>query len=170
MAISREAREERRQICDEYFAKLCEELSKYGYELLGPQMKDPRSWYHWSRCLVPEGTADQVTYHSKPAYSFRIAEEWSWYANTKRCSDPDYIQCESVFALQPRPRKGEGLPSVPIHAVQVCMARPDGRYYCVCGEVYDKRTRTWSWIERPIESVIDDVKAYLNQRELEYAC
>jgi len=100
-----------------------------------------------SRYLVPSGTENEVTYNSKPRNSLRVSDHWNWYASTKKCSNEHYIQCLSVNAPYARKREAEGKASKPITAIQVCLLGDDDKYHVVYGEKYDKKTKTWTWIE-----------------------
>lgn len=126
--------------CSEFFSKLSKELEST-YEILESCNQD------FSKYLVPVGTSDQVTYSSKPDKSFRISDHWNWYANTKKCENPSYIQCLSVDLPWARKRPEEGKPSKPIIGVQVSMIGADGKYHAVYGDCYNRKTKEWSWIE-----------------------
>lgn len=89
-----------------------------------------------SRYLVPKGTADQISYYGKPAYSLRISDHWSWYANVKKCNDENYVQCENTL-FTPNSREKEGGASKPIRSLQICIADRDGVYHHVIGFTTD---------------------------------
>lgn len=66
-------REEKLQNCKNFFSLLVDRLmAAGGYELVGSCNND-NSCY-----LVPVGTSDQITYHSKPVRSFRLSDHWNW--------------------------------------------------------------------------------------------
>ena len=138
--------EEKNDKCKIFFDELCNMLGE-GYELLGSCNKDISAY------LCPVGTTEKVTYKSKPELSFRISDHWNWYSNTKKCSDPKYIQCFSKDLPWVRKRLAEGKASKPIMASCVCLFR-DGIYHVVYGECFNRKTKTWSWIENSPEKVI----------------
>lgn len=132
-------RNEKIQKCQKFFAELAE-LLKDSYEQMSSCNDDISSY------LVPFGTKVEVTYHSKPERSFRISDHWNWYANTKKCSDPFYVQCYSVDMPWARQRQNIGKPSLPRNGVQVAVII-NGKYHCVYGEKFDRRTKKWYWID-----------------------
>ena len=93
--------------------------------------------------LVPVGTSNQISYYGKPKNSFRYSDHWSWYANLRKCEDPDYIQCFCVDMPKPEKRTSR-LATIPIEAV--CIAKTDdGNYHVVYGDYFDGTT--WKWKE-----------------------
>lgn len=97
--------------------------------------------------LVPDGTANQISYTSKPEKSFRVSDHWNWFANLKKCPYEKYIQCLSVDLPFAKKRPANGMASKPINAVQVSVIGKDGKYHAVYGEVFNRKTKTWGWIE-----------------------
>ena len=97
--------------------------------------------------LVPCGTEHQISYGGKPRWSFRLSDHWNWYANTEKCQNEKYVQCWSVDVPFARPRVAPGKPSLPRKAIQVSLVGKDGKYHCVNGEFFDRKTKTWGWIE-----------------------
>lgn len=124
--------------CRTFFDEVAEILSEK-YEIVGSCNKDLSAY------LVPSGTADEITYHSKPQNSFRVSDHWNWYSNIKKCRDENYVQCQSVDLPDARARLEEGKASFPIKAPQVCLMFPDGKYHCVYGLVFDKKNNEWRW-------------------------
>lgn len=110
-----------------------------------------------SAYLVPNGTEEQVTYYGKPANSFRISDHWNWYSNLQKCSKPNYIQCLSVDVPRARMRLAEGKASKPIFAIQVCKIGDDGKYHCIYGERFNRKTRKWEWVESKPEEAIKNI-------------
>lgn len=137
--------------CQSFFDSLAYILSPE-YEVVASCNADE------SRYLVPKGTADQITYHSKPAKSFRVSGHWNWYSNLKKNPDPNYVQCFSVDAPGAR-RRESSYATKPRNAVQVCVIGEDGKYHCVFGEVFDRRTKTWSFIA---PEAMDIARRYMN--------
>lgn len=131
---------EKLEKCREFFNSLAMLLYD-AYDVMGSCNVDQTLY------LVPSGTQNQVTYSSKPARSFRISDHWNWYANIKKCAKERYIQCWSVDVPYPRRREEPGKASEPRRAIQVAMIGPDGKYHCVYGEFFDRKTKTWGWLE-----------------------
>ena len=134
--------------CNVFFDKLCEVLANEYDVVNSPWTKD--------RYLVPKGTADQITYYTKPMSSFRVSDHWNWFAPTNKCDKQSMIQCYSVdlpFAHdRAGDKKSKGSYSR-IDAAQVGFVCPDGKYRAVYGEIYDRKTKTWSWLEVSPEDV-----------------
>ena len=120
------------------------------YEILASCNQDVSAY------LCPVGTSSEVTYHSKPEGSFRISDHWNWYANIKKCPDPKYIQCYCVDLPWAHKRPEEGIAGKPIKASCVCVFK-DGRYHVIYGECYNRKTRTWSWIDISPERILTEL-------------
>ena len=140
---------EKRERCKAFYEELRTMLA-VSYISIGSCNRD------FSEYLVPIGMEDQVSYYSKPYWSFRISDHWNWYANLRKCKDEDYIQCFSVDLPLPgkrlRPRKA----SRPVFGVQVALFCEDGKYHCVYGDKYDPLTKKWTWNEAdPIDVVYE---------------
>ena len=142
--------------CSNFFKRLTT-LLKDDYDVMGSFNVDQTLY------LVPKGTEDQVTYHSKPAYSFRLSDHWNWYANIKKCSNERYIQCWAYDLPRPRKRKGPGLASEPIEAICVAMTRPNGSYKVIFGDHYTKRN--WIWIENNAYDIYEKIMENLEVEE-----
>ena len=110
-----------------------------------------------SAYLCPVGTSGEVTYHSKPEESFRISDHWNWYANTRKCSDPRYIQCYCMDLPWARRRPEPNKAGRPIMASSVCVFR-DGKYHVIYGEHFDRKTKTWSWIDNSPKKALSELK------------
>lgn len=106
--------ENKKEKCTDYFNVLCE-LLKESYEQLGSCNLD------FSRYLCPIGTANEVSYTSKPDLSFRISDHWNWYANTRKCPNEHYIQCYSKDLPWALKRKAVGMAGNPRKAACVCL-------------------------------------------------
>ena len=113
-----------------------------------------------SAYLCPSGTSGEVTYHSKPEESFRISDHWNWYANTNKCSDPRYIQCYCADLPWARRRLEPNKPTRPIMASCVSLFR-NGKYHVIYGERFDRKTKTWSWVETSPEEALSKLKIEL---------
>ena len=107
-----------------------------------------------SAYLVPKGTSDQITYESKPINSFRISDHWNWKANLEKNQKDGYIQCytKDVPVCKARPEPGKASP--PIWAWQVGYFGEDKAYHCVYGEVFNRESKTWYWLEGDVDDVI----------------
>ena len=143
----------KRRKCNQFFDELAGLLSST-YELVGSCNQD------FSRYLVPNGTVPEITYHSKPAYSFRISDHWNWWANLKKCKDENYVQCRSLDMPWVGQRKAPGMASEPRKGFQVAFCDKDGIYHHVFGEKFDRQTRTWSWVENDPAEII---KTYISE-------
>ena len=104
--------------------------------------------------LVPEGTTGEVTYTSKPVKSFRVSDHWNWYANTEKCPLERYIQCYTTDMPWTKKRLKEGFASKPIYGTAVMFFGDDGKYHHVYGEKFDRRTKTWNWVEGSLEDAV----------------
>lgn len=141
-------RKEKYDKCKAFFDVLVDMLDKK-YEKLESCNRD------FSAYLCPNGTSNEVTYYGKPEKSFRISDHWNWYANTNKCSNPKYIQCYCVDLPWAHKRLAENRAGKPIMATCVSIFK-NGRYHVVYGERYDRKTRSWSWIENSPTKVISE--------------
>lgn len=137
--------------CKRFFADLSKELEET-YTIVGSCNQD-NSVY-----LVPNGTEDQITYYGKPAKSFRISDHWNWYSNINKCSNPNYIQCLSVDAPYAFKRNDDGKATKPRMLCQVAVVGEDGKYHAVFGEVFDRKTKRWSWLSSNPKYIAQEVK------------
>lgn len=110
-----------------------------------------------SAYLCPVGTSSEVTYYSKPEESFRISDHWNWYANTKKCSNPKFIQCYCANLPWARRRPEPEKAGKPIMASCVCLFR-NGEYHVVYGECYDRKTKTWTWLDNSPKQISELVR------------
>ena len=139
-------------LCTEFFNKLTDAL-KETYEEVASCNKDITKY------LIPNGTISELSYTSKPEASFRFSDHWNWFSNTKKCPDAHYVQCFTKDAPWTKKRKAPGKASTPVYSISVCYFGPDNKYHCVFGEKLDRRTKTWSWVDRSVEDVIKEVIA-----------
>lgn len=100
-----------------------------------------------SAYLVPKGTESEVSYYGKPIKSFRISDHWNWFSSLVRCSDPDLVQCRNIDIPRGRKREKPGMPTRGIVGAQVAYYGTDGYYHCVFGEKFNRRAKTWNWID-----------------------
>lgn len=100
----------------------------------------------FSKYLVIEGDEKGITYYGKPACSFRISDHWNWFSNLNKCEDPFYIQCNSLDMPYPRYRP-DSKPTKPRYGVQVCFTQDGETYTCVYGDRFNRKTKTWEWVE-----------------------
>lgn len=138
--------------CSKFFDALSNILSGT-YEVIASCNQD------LSRYLVPNGTSDEITYSSKPDLSFRISDHWNWYANLKKCPNPNYIQCFSVNIPKPAKRKDYGKASEPREGIQVAVIGKDGKYHAVYGESYDRKLKHWFWLETDPADIAEMISA-----------
>lgn len=112
-----------------------------------------------SQYLIPKGTLSQLTYHSKPDLSFRISDHWNWYAALYKCEDEHYIQCYTQDMPWTRRREREGMASKPVLGTSVCVMGGDGKYHVVYGEVFDRKSKKWGWLETDPADVAEMIGA-----------
>lgn len=134
--------------CRDFFDRVAE-LLEDSYTVVGSCNEDLSAY------LVPNGTEDEVTYHSKPDFSFRVSDHWNWYANLKKCRDSEYVQCHSVNLPGPFPRLASGKASKPFKSAEVCITFDDGKYHCIYGRKFNNKTGRWEWKESTPEEVVD---------------
>jgi len=146
--------EEKAQKCQDFFEKLCMALAPE-FEKIGSINKDTSVY------LVPAGTGDQITYAGKPVNSFRISDHWNWKSSLKKNPNDNYVQCYTKDLPSFRNRREEGKASLPIWAWQIGYFDTDQQYHCIYGERFDRKTRTWYWIETDISEVIAMAKGAL---------
>ena len=146
-------KDEKMARCQEFFRKLAE-LLQGSHVVMDSCNKD------LSQYLVPIGTEDQVTYYGKPVGSVRVSDHWTWYTNLNKCCYPGYIQCYSVDTPYARPRdpKYPQLATKGRMAYQVCYYGRDKKYHCVYGEKWDKKQKTWNWVEASPEEVVRNLR------------
>lgn len=134
--------EEKKDYCKKFFEELSEKL-KDTHVVVKSCNADESAY------LIPKGTEDQITYYGKPDCSFRISDHWNWYSNTKKCNDPNYIQCMNVdLNVMAKNRKGPGLASDPYWAWCVGIYfEKDGVYHTMVGEFYNPVTEKQEFIE-----------------------
>ena len=132
---------------DDLLWEQCEEY----FNLLADQLKDTHEVvascnYDDSKYLVPKGTANQITYSSKPVNSYRLSDHWNWKANLKKNPDENYIQCYSRDMPWCKQRLGyQGHASRPIRAYMVARFDKDNKYHHVFGEKFNRKTKEWTW-------------------------
>lgn len=139
------------EACIQFFEELAR-LLQADYEVVASCNKDA------SRYLVPKGTSGQISYYGKPDRSFRISDHWSWYSNTQKCRDENYVQCESVDMPRVRRREKEGMASKSRFGIQVCLLGTDGRYHHVFGDKFNRKKHTWSWVENDASAIAGMVR------------
>jgi len=136
--------------CLNFFEELSD-LMRDTHEVVGSCNQDLSAY------LIPEGAKAEITYHSKPAFSFRVSDHWNWYANVKKCANERYVQCLCVDLPYARPRKYEGGASSPIRAASVCAIGEDGKYHVIFGEAWDKKKKEWRWIYRDARQYLCEI-------------
>lgn len=135
--------------CKKFIDELADILSET-YELVGSCNKDMSAY------LIPKGTIDELTYYSKPSKSFRISDHWNWFSNLNKCSDPHYVQCYNldIPRCRPRDRNNPMMATKARFGIQVGYIGKDQIYRCVFGACFDRKTKTWKWIEADPSTVI----------------
>ena len=145
-------RKQKMRECKEFFAILRDILHEK-YEVV------PSCNCDESRYLIPKGTISEITYHSKPALSFRLSDHWNWYAALYKCKDEHYIQCYTRDMPWTRKREKEGMASKPRLGTTVCVMGGDGQYHVVFGERFNRKTKAWEWIESDPADIAEMVMA-----------
>lgn len=136
-------------LCTAFFDELIDFLGSK-YEVIQSCNMD------FSRYLVPVGTSDQISYYGKPDKSFRISDHWSWYSNTKKCADPNYIQCCNMDLPRAKGREDDRA-TKPIFAYQIAIIGSDGNYHAVYGEVYNKNKHEWVWKKADPKLIAEEI-------------
>lgn len=148
--IIREELDEMYDKCKKFFDGLAEHMGD-GYVVVESCNGD-RSAY-----LVPIYEEDQITYHSKPTFSYRISDHWNWKTSFKKNPDEHYIQCYSKDFPWCKKRNAPGKASNPILACSVCFYGPDNLYHVIYGQKFDRKTKTWSWVECDPKNVVINI-------------
>jgi len=131
---------ERKNKCKLFFNELAKELGD-SYEKIDSCNKDESAY------LVPKGTGEQISYYGKPDRSFRYSDHWNWYSNIRKCEDESIIQCYNADIPGPRNRIEEGKASKPRFVIQVGYCDKDSIYHAVYGEIFDKESNEWTWLD-----------------------
>lgn len=149
-AYEKYLKDEMYALCRDFYEGLIKELGEEYERHDGTNCKPQSS------CLVRRGDAERLNYYEKPEWSFRVAPLWNWYANLEKNPDPDYIQCETddLPWAKRRPKNYPSGASKPIAACCVALFY-EGKYHVVYGEIFDQKTKTWSWKENSPESVVN---------------
>lgn len=145
--------------CIQFFNEVAALLDDI-YEVVPGRSKQWKSF-----CLVPKGTANQVTYYGKPVNSLRVAMNWNWRAGLDRCSIPNHIQCVTpdLPYVKPRPKEHPEWSSPPIFGNMVALFDTDHKYHCIFGEKYDKASKIWLWIQNTPKEVADMLRERYNK-------
>lgn len=132
--------EQKKELCRRYFDALAEKL-KATHEVVSSCNKDE------SMYLIPKGTISELSYYGKPVDSYRYSTHWNWYANTKKCNDPAYVQCNNADLPRAKHRSGEGLASKPVFAICIAYFGSDLQYHHIYGERFDFSEKRWVFEE-----------------------
>lgn len=141
--------EEKRNNCEKFFEELYKEL-RNDYNLMESCNND------FSKYLVPAGTESEVTYQTKPEYSFRISDHWKWFANTSKCPNKNYIQCYCTDMPRAKPRIAPNKAGKPIKAISICLFK-NNHYEVIYGEYFDRNNFSWNWKESSVENVLKEL-------------
>lgn len=143
-------RDEMYALCWNFYEELAKELGEEYERSDGTHCKPQSS------CLVRRGDISHLNYFEKPEWSFRVAPLWNWYANLEKNPDPKYVQCKTddlPWARQ-RPKDDPTAPSKPVTACCVALFY-EGKYHVIYGEIFDQKTKTWSWKDNSPESALN---------------
>lgn len=144
---------EKKEACVKYFDELANLLNG-SYEVVSSCNNE----HFRSRYLIKNGTVDELTYESKPMFSFRISDHWNWYSSTKKCTDHDYIQCFTTDMPRVKKRETENGASKPVFGVCVAFFDEDKKYHVIFGEKFDRRTKKWSWVNTSPIDIANSIK------------
>ena len=131
--------EEKINACLLYFNELADELNET-HELVKSCNND------LSMYLIPKGSIDQLTYHSKPVNSYRFSDHWNWYSSTSKCKDERYVQCFCPDMPWAKRRLAEGKASRPAFGICVAFFGDDNKYHHVFGDKFNRKTHEWSFV------------------------
>ena len=137
--------------CMEFFNQLADILKEHGYVVVG----SPYNKYTLQ--LVPAGEEGLLTYYGKPFLSFRLSNVWNWYTSEDRCKDPNQVQCLNLDIPWSRKRKEGEAGSKPWFAWQVAMFDHDRKYHCVFGDKFDRKTKTWTFVEADPHDIANEL-------------
>lgn len=127
---------EKKEACRNYMLMLANKYQDTHVLVTSPYNKD-------TLMLVPKGTEDQVTWYGKPKDSYRYATCWNWYANEKKCKDPNYIQCFNHDLPRAKKRNAPGSGSDPVFGICVAYTNNGKQYHHIFGEKYDRKKHEW---------------------------
>lgn len=147
--------EERRNKVKEFYNRLVD-ISKDHYFEVESCNNDA------SRYLLRNGTTrEDISYYSKPLWSYRMSDHWNWYTSERKCSDLKYIQCHSIDMPWARKRVYVDKATRPMRGWQVCIfSADDGLYHCVYGEIFDRKEKKWYWVENDPKMIYEFVGQY----------
>ena len=143
-------------LCKAFFMDLCDILEKNGYQ---HSIANNRNSFKFSAYLFPAGAKDEITYYGKPLNSFRFSNYWNWYAPLSRCKNKWVIQCFTKDMPRTKKRESDEKGSKAIIGNAVCVMGGDEEYHVVYGEVFDRKTKTWKWLETDPADIAEMVGA-----------
>ena len=138
---------EKRMACQKFFEELTEKMGD-AYEV-APVLGNDESRY-----LVPKGRSFLVSYYGKPRHSFRLGHKWNFFAPISKCEQENYIQCLCPDMPKARKRNFPGSRSEARYAWAVAALGSDNKYHVIYGEVYNRITNKWSWIEVTVDEYL----------------
>lgn len=149
---------EKMEACRKFVADL-NTLLDGTYELIGSCNKDS------SLYLVPKGTADQISYYGKPDKSLRFSDHWNWFSSQKKCKDESLVQCRSLDMPWCRKREKPGMSTKPRFGIQVSLYDAATKCYRhVYGDKFDRKAKTWTWIESSPADICGKLANARNER------
>lgn len=148
-----ESKQDKIEKCRKFFDELADILQD-SHIVYGSCNRDLSAY------LVPKGTENQVTYYSKPVGSFRVSDHWNWFSSKKNCKDLNVVQCRSLDMpwCRKRDSKNPEMAVKPRIGCQVGYFDQDNCYHCVYGECFDRKTKTWSWMDNSATTVAKNLK------------
>lgn len=142
-----------------YIRPEMEELCKSFYFELEKELADTYTRHdtingkHFSSCLIPNGTEEELSYYGKPEFSFRCADRWNWHSTKEKCDNPKYVQCFTRDLINPKRVLPGQNGTKPIRAKAVAIYY-DGEYHIVYGQKFDQKLRRWYWMDNDVEGVL----------------
>ena len=102
---------------------LFEKIIEYSKENTYTDFHEAHGFY--TGYIIPNGM--KLSYGPHPEGTIRISNHWSWYANIKKCSNREFIQCY-LYNTQPNQRENNNCSSKPIKKVEIAVCH-NGIYY-----------------------------------------
>ena len=141
-----------KEACSQFWTELSNRLKERGYIL---QLSDTGTTAEY---LLKEGDEKYLTWRNKPRESFRIANFWSWYANTETCLAPAaYIQCLNADFGRIKPRHDPVKGTSPRMGWAVAYTKDGYYYHTVFGKKYDRSKKQWVFITPTVDEVLEEL-------------
>lgn len=141
---------EQKNQCHAFWSELVEKMAEKGYVL---QKSDTGTTAEY---LFREGDEKYLSWLNKPKRSFRIADFWSWYANTDKCiAPPNYVQCLNVDFGWVKKRPDPIWGTHPKKGWAVAYTEDGYHYNTIFGRKFDGWSRKWEFITPSVDEVLN---------------